>query len=36
MNLIWATLGYAILSSVVPIFNIEVYLAAIATQVDPG
>ena len=36
MNLIWATLGYAILSSVVPIFNIEVYLAAIATQVSPG
>ena len=36
MSLIWATLGYAILSSVVPIFNIEVYLAAIATQVDPG
>ena len=28
MNLIWATLGYAILSSVIPIFNIEVYLAA--------
>ena len=36
MNLIWATLGYAILSSVIPIFNIEVYLAAIATQVSPG
>ena len=35
MNLIWATLGYAILSSVIPIFNIEVYLAAIATQVSP-
>ena len=36
MNLIWATLGYAILSSVIPIFNIEVYLAASATQVSPG
>jgi membrane protein YqaA with SNARE-associated domain len=36
VNLIWATLGYAILSSVIPIFNIEVYLAAIATQVSPG
>jgi membrane protein YqaA with SNARE-associated domain len=35
VNLLWATLGYAILSSVVPIFNIEVYLAAIATQVSP-
>jgi membrane protein YqaA with SNARE-associated domain len=33
--LLWATLGYAILSSVVPIFNIEVYLAALATQVSP-
>lgn len=35
MSLLWATLGYAILSSVVPIFNIEVYLAALATQVTP-
>ena len=35
MSLLWATLGYAILSSVVPIFNIEVYLAALATQVSP-
>lgn len=34
MKLIWATLAYAILSSVVPVFNIEIYLAAIATQVD--
>ncbi len=36
MSLIWATLGYAILSSVVPVFNIEIYLAAIATQVSPA
>ena len=35
MNLVWATLGYSILSSVVPIFNIELYLAALATQVSP-
>ena len=35
MNLVWATLGYSILSSVVPIFNIELYLAALATQVTP-
>jgi len=35
VSLLWATLGYAILSSVVPIFNIEVYLAALATQVTP-
>jgi membrane protein YqaA with SNARE-associated domain len=30
---ILGTLGYSILSSVVPIFNIEVYLVALATQV---
>jgi membrane protein YqaA with SNARE-associated domain len=36
VSLIWATLGYAILSSVVPVFNIEIYLAAIATQVSPA
>ncbi len=35
MKLIWATLAFAILSSVIPIFNIEVYLAALATQVGP-
>jgi membrane protein YqaA with SNARE-associated domain len=35
VRLAWATLAYSILSSVVPIFNIEIYLAAIATQVDP-
>jgi membrane protein YqaA with SNARE-associated domain len=29
------TLFYSILSSVVPVFNIEVYLAAIASQIDP-
>ena len=33
MRLVLATLGYSILSSVVPIFNVEVYLAALATQV---
>jgi membrane protein YqaA with SNARE-associated domain len=35
VKLVWATFGYAILSSVVPVFNIEVYLAALATQVGP-
>lgn len=30
------TLGYAILSSLVPIFNVEIYLVAIATQIPPG
>jgi len=35
VELIWATLAFAILSSVIPIFNIEVYLAALATQVSP-
>jgi len=35
MNFALATLAYSILSSVVPIFNIEVYLAAMATQIDP-
>lgn len=34
MNLVFATLAYSVLSSVVPIFNIEVYLAALATQID--
>lgn len=36
MKLALATLAYSILSSVVPIFNIELYLAALATQIDSG
>ncbi|MBD8870047.1 YqaA family protein [Nocardioides donggukensis] len=36
MKLVWATLAYSVLSSVVPVFNIEIYLAAIATQVQPA
>jgi membrane protein YqaA with SNARE-associated domain len=36
VTLLWGTLAYAVLSSVVPVFNIEIYLAALATQVDPG
>jgi len=35
MKLVLATLAYSVLSSVVPIFNIEVYLAALATQIEP-
>jgi len=35
MKLVLATLAYSVLSSVVPIFNIEVYLAAMATQIEP-
>jgi membrane protein YqaA with SNARE-associated domain len=35
MKLVIATLAYSVLSSVVPIFNIEVYLAAMATQISP-
>lgn len=33
MRLAVATLAYAVLSSVVPIFNIEVYLVGLATQI---
>lgn len=36
MRLVIGTLAYSVLSSVVPVFNIEIYLAAIATQVDTG
>ncbi len=36
MRLVWGTLAYSVLSSVVPVFNIEVYLAALATQIRSG
>lgn len=33
MKAFFATLGFSILSAVVPIFNVEVYLVAVATQI---
>lgn len=36
MKGIIATFAYSVLSSVIPVFNIEVYLAALATQIDRG
>jgi membrane protein YqaA with SNARE-associated domain len=36
VKLVIATLAYSVLSSVIPVFNIELYLAGIATQVEPS
>ena len=36
MKAILATLGFALLGSVIPIFNVEIYLAALATQIPPS
>jgi len=33
---ILATLGFSLLGSVIPIFNVEIYLAALATQIEPS
>lgn len=33
LSAFWGTLGFSILSAVVPVFNVEVYLVALATQI---